>query len=129
MRKTSSKTIIVCEDDVMLAKAINVVLLPRGYNVITANDGVAAEEAIRHNKPDCVLMDIMMPKKTGFEVMESLHKDGLLKKFPVIILSNLSQEEDIKKGLQLGAADYFNKGDTDITKIVDKIDEVIKKKS
>lgn len=125
MKKTKSQTIVVVEDDEMLAKAINVVLLPHGYNVITANDGEAGEQAIRDNNPSCVLLDIMMPKKTGYEVLESLKKDGLLKKIPIIILSNLSQEEDIRKGLELGAVDYFNKADTDITKIVEKIQVVM----
>lgn len=123
----SSFTIVVAEDDEMLAKAINVVLLPHGYTVITAHDGEAGEEAIRKHKPDCVLLDIMMPKKSGYEVLESLAQDGLIKKIPVIILSNLSQEENIRKGLALGAIDYFNKADTDITKIVEKIQAVLSK--
>lgn len=117
--------IVVAEDDAMLIKALNVVLLSSNFEVISVTDGQAALDAINKSNPDAVLLDIQMPKMTGFEVLEKLGTDKT-KKIPIIILSNLGQAEEIKKGMSLGARDYFVKSNTDIDKVVDKLNKYLK---
>ena len=120
------KKIIVVEDDVMLLKALNVVLLNKGYEVLSASDGLEAEKLIKDKVPDCVLLDITLPSKTGFEILEALRADEKTKHVPVVILSNMGQDADIKKGKELGAQDYFIKSNTDIDKVTEKIEKYIK---
>lgn len=122
-------TVVVIEDDAMLAKALNVVLLAKGYEVFTAHDGEAGEEYVRKYKPDCVLLDVMLPKKTGFEVLSSLKQDPKTKDITIIMLSNMGQDEDIRKGMALGAKDYFVKADTDINKITRIIEQYVENPS
>jgi len=123
---SSKKKIIVVEDEEMLLKALNVVLLSAGYEVLSATDGLKGEEIIKKELPDGVLLDIQLPGKNGFDVLADLKKDPKTKKIPVVILSNMGQEEEIKKGKALGAQDYFVKSNTDIDKVVEKIEKYLK---
>jgi len=122
---SSNKKIIVVEDEEMLLKALNVVLLSAGYEVLSATDGLKGEEIIKKELPDGVLLDIQLPGKNGFDVLADLKKDPKTKKIPVVILSNMGQEEEIKKGKALGAQDYFVKSNTDIDKVVEKIEKYL----
>ncbi len=119
--------IVVVEDEELLLKGLNVILLSAGFAVISATDGEAGEKAIIENLPDCVLLDIMLPKKTGFEVLAALRKNPKTKHIPVIVLSNMGQTDEVKKGLSLGAQDYFIKAETDLDAIVEKIKKYLKK--
>lgn len=119
--------IVVIEDDELLLKALNVVLLDKGYDVISATDGLKGEEVVKQTIPDCVLLDIMLPGKNGFDILSSLRADEKTKAVPVIILSNMGQDEDMKKGLALGAQDYFIKSNTDITSVTEKIERFLVK--
>ncbi len=123
---SQGKKVVVVEDDVMLLKALNVVLLNKGYEVLSASDGLEAENLIKETIPNCVLLDITLPTKTGFEILEALRKYEKTKHVPVIILSNMGQDSDIKKGMDLGAQDYFIKSNTDIDKVTEKIEKYIK---
>lgn len=120
--------IVVVEDEELLLKGLNVILLSAGFDVISATDGEAGEKAILDALPDCVLLDIMLPKKTGFEVLEAIRKEPKTKHIPVIILSNMGQTDEVKKGLALGAQDYFIKAETDLDAVVEKIQKYLKKK-
>jgi CheY-like chemotaxis protein len=121
-----SKKIVVAEDEPILLKALNLELLSAGYEVLSATNGKAALEVIEKERPALVLLDILMPELTGFEVLEKLQANPQLKKIPVIILSNLGQEEEIKKGLALGAKDYYIKASTDLETITQKVKELVK---
>ena len=90
------------------------------------NNGEIGLEVIRKEKPALILLDLIMPIKSGFDVLEELQKDSELKNIPVIILSNLGQESDIQKGKELGAADYLIKADFKMKEVIAKVREHLK---
>ena len=120
----SSAKIVVVEDEPILLKALNIELLGAGYTVLSAQDGEEGLALVMAEKPDLVLLDLIMPKKGGFEVLSAIKADPATQHIPVVILSNLSQDEDRAKGKALGAADYFVKSSTDlseVSKLVEKL--------
>lgn len=121
------KKIVVVEDELALLKALNIELLSHGYDVSSATDGEAGLKLIRKELPGVVLLDLVLPKKTGFAVLEQLKKDKRTKRIPVIILSNLDKPEDRARGLKLGAATYFVKANIDLGAVVSKIKTILKK--
>jgi len=117
----NSKKIVIVEDDAILLKALNLELLSNGFEVLSAINGESGLVLIKKEKPDMILLDLIMPKMGGFEVLEVLKNDKQLSKIPVIVLSNLSQKADIEKAKNLGAVDFYEKATTDLNKLVDKI--------
>ena len=117
----NSKKIVIVEDDAILLKALNLELLSNGFEVLSAINGESGLVLIKKEKPDMILLDLIMPKMGGFEVLEALKKDRNLSKIPVIVLSNLSQKADIEKAKNLGAVDFYEKATTDLNKLVEKI--------
>jgi len=113
--------ILLAEDDHALSNAYNNGLTQAGFDVVLATDGKEAIEKIKSEKPDLVLLDIMMPNKNGFEVLEEIKKDDSLQSISVIILSNLGQESDINKGKELGALDHLVKSDLSMQELVEKV--------
>jgi DNA-binding response OmpR family regulator len=102
--------ILLIEDDALLIRMYKKKLELDGYNVTTANNGEEGLSKFKKEDPDLVLLDVMMPKMNGFEVLENVKADEQLKKIPVILLTNLgSDDEDIERGLELGAAAYLIK--------------------
>ena len=91
------------------------------FEVLPAKDGEGGLQLIRKEKPDLVLLDLVLPKMHGFEVLKSLKNDKNTEAIPVIILSNLGQFSDVKKGLDLGAKDYYVKASTDLSELSEKI--------
>lgn len=114
-----SKTILVAEDDAFLGETISLGLQEHGTNVILAVNGEEAIHAIEKKKPDLLLLDLIMPKKDGFAVMQHIQSKAYT--FPVIILSNLSGDMDPEKCFALGAKDYFVKSDMDEDELWPKI--------
>lgn len=119
------KTLVLVEDEQILQKALCIELLDAGLRVLSASDGQAGLALIRKEKPALVLLDIMLPKMTGFEVLAAMKEDKALKNIPVIVLSNASQEDERKKGLELGALDYYVKSSTDLTDLTEKITSLL----
>lgn len=113
--------IVILEDDRILLKALNIELLSNGFEVLSAADGECGLKLVGKEKPDLVLLDLVMPKMHGFEVLTKLKKNKNTKNIPVIILSNLGQDEEIKKGMKLGALDYYKKASTDLSELSEKI--------
>lgn len=113
--------IILIEDDEVLSKVLYTEFIDAGFEVEQAFDGEAGLELVRSQKPDLVLLDLVLPKKHGFEVLEALKKNPVTKNIPVVILTLLGQDEDIKKGLQLGANDYLVKSSHAVAEIVEKV--------
>ncbi len=120
-----TKKIIVLEDNNILLKIMNIELLSSGFNVLSATNGINGLSLIIREKPDLVLLDLVMPKMGGFEVLAALKKDKSTKKIPVIILSNLGQDSDIAKGVELGATDYCKKGSIDLSELSKKIIKIL----
>ncbi len=102
-----------------MANALSLKLQSVGFEAKIVYDGEAAIAALNESKYDLLILDLVMPKKDGFFVLEELKK--LKINIPVIIASNLSQEEDIKRAKDLGAQDYFIKSDTTLLQIVEKV--------
>jgi DNA-binding response OmpR family regulator len=120
------KKILVAEDDKFLIKVYESKLFKEGYIVKISTNGEEALKDIKEMKPDLILLDLIMGKKNGFEVLAEMQKDSELRKIPVIILSNLGQDEDLKKGLDLGAHDYIIKSNASISEVVEKIERQLK---
>ncbi len=116
------KTILIVEDDFYLVRAYSLKFEKEGVNVVSVGDGEAAIEFLKKNKkPDMIILDLMLPKKNGFEVLQEIKLNSEWKNIPLIILSNLGQEEDIKKGKEMGALDYIIKADTSIEEAIGRI--------
>jgi len=121
--------ILLIEDDKFLRTVLEKKLLAEGFEVVSAVDGDEALEKIISDKPDLILLDIILPKKSGFLVLENIKKDPELRKLPVIIISNLGQEEDIQKGLSLGAIEYFVKAKISLEDIIKKVKQYSEQKA
>jgi DNA-binding response OmpR family regulator len=121
----NQKAVLVVEDDVFLAQLLTNRLERAGLNVVRAGDGEEALRVLKSTKPDLILLDIILPKKSGFEVMEEIQKDPMLKSAPIVIISNLGQDEDVARGKQLGAIEYYVKAQTSIDDLVGKIQELL----
>lgn len=121
--------VLIVEDDKFLAELISTKLDKEGYNIVLATDGESGLNKAISEKPDIILLDIMLPGMDGFEVLGNLKKDTnpAIKNIPVIILSNFGQEEKVEKGLALGAVDYLVKANFTTGEIVEKIKGVLKK--
>ena len=120
---TNNKKILVTEDDKPLAKALELKLGHSGFDVTVAYDGDAAIELLKKEKFDLAILDLMLPKKNGFQVLEELQSQGI--KIPVIVLSNLSQQEDLKRVKDLGATNYFVKSNTPINDVVEQVKKTL----
>jgi len=121
--------ILLVEDDLFLSSLLKNRLLKEGFEVSLARDGDEALNLLKTNKPDLVLLDIILPKKSGFEVMEEIRQDPQMhgQELPIIIISNLGQPEDILRSQELGAVEYFIKAKTSIDELVQKIKEFLEK--
>lgn len=115
------KTVLVVEDDPFLSNLLKTRLERAGINVLRAGDGEEALRILSTSKPALVMLDIIIPKKSGFEVLESIRENPDQKDLPVIIVSNLGQEGDISRGKNLGAIAYFIKAQTSIDDIVSRV--------
>lgn len=113
--------ITLIEDDDVLAKVIHEELFEAGFDMSQAFDGEEGLKLVKAQRPDLVLLDLILPKKQGFEVLEELKSSPVTRAIPVIILSMLGRDDDIKKGLRLGANDYVVKSQHTISEIVDKV--------
>lgn len=119
-------TILVVEDDRFLAKALQTALEKKNYSVDLAYDGVQALTQARQHKPDIILLDILLPLKDGYEVLKDLQSDKDLAHIPVVVNSNLGQQEEVSKALALGAQDYIIKSETSLTDVEATLQKVLK---
>lgn len=120
--------ILVVEDETFLVKIYAVKLKKEGYEVTIANDGEEAVRLAAEVNPDLILLDLILPKMNGFEALEKMRASAANKTTPVIVLSNLGQEEDIKRAEGLGADGYLVKANFSIQDIVAKIRETLEKR-
>ncbi|NSW55398.1 MAG: response regulator [Armatimonadetes bacterium] len=104
-----AKTILVVDDERHIVRLVEVNLQRAGYNVDTAYDGVEALEKVRASKPDMIVLDVMMPRMDGFEVLQNLQANPDTAEIPVIMLTAKAQDADIFKGWQQGVSSYLTK--------------------
>ena len=107
--KAVAQTILVADDEQALLRLMVFVLQRRGYLMITATNGEEALQKIREVHPDLVLLDVMMPRKDGFQVATEIRADPKLAMIPIIMLSAKAQDEDIERGLGIGVNQYITK--------------------
>lgn len=113
--------ILVIEDDKFLRELIARKLREENYEVSEAVDGEEGFQKVQEEKPDLILLDLILPGIDGFEVLAKIKEDPTLAQIPVIILSNLGQRDDIEKGLRLGAIDFLVKAHFTPNEIIEKI--------
>lgn len=113
--------ILLVEDDLLLLRMYQSAFKKTGLEVLNAIDGEEALETIKKEKPDLVLLDLVIPKMSGFDVLKNVKEDAETKNIPVICLSVLNQDEDIQKCKNLGADDYFDKTSVPPEQVVSKV--------
>ena len=122
-----AKKILLIEDEEIMIDLLQRKLTKEGYEVFIARDGEEGMRTLREKNPDLVLLDIVMPKMSGFEVMEEMIKDKKLVKIPVIIISNSGQPVELDRVQKLGAKDWLIKTEFDPQEVVDKVAKQIGK--
>lgn len=121
-------SVIVVEDETFLSKILSERLEDEGFKrVDVAGNGEEALQKIKTAPPSIILLDMILPKMNGFEVLKALKADPALNMIPVLVLSNLGQDQDITQAKSLGAADYIVKSNFSMQKVVNKIYELLEK--
>ncbi|MFA6307830.1 MAG: response regulator [Patescibacteria group bacterium] len=120
--------ILLIEDEEMLANMYEVKFKNEGFDLEKALDGAEGLAKAKANKPDFILLDIIMPKMDGFSVLKALKEDETTKNIPVMLLTNLGQEEDIAKGKELGSVGYLVKANITPAEVVAEIKKKLGKK-
>ncbi len=115
------KKILIIEDDVFLNELMAKKLVEEGFDVIKASNGEEGLESASREKPDLILLDLILPGMDGFEILEKIKEDPEIGSIPVIILSNLGQREDIERGFDMGADDYLIKAHFTPDEIVERV--------
>jgi len=121
-----AKKILLIEDDKFLRELIIQKLAKEDYDLFEAVNGEEGIKIAKSQKPDLMLLDLILPEVDGFEVLSRMKEDSELSQIPVIILSNLGQKDDIEKGLKLGAVDYLIKAHFTPNEIIEKVKSVLK---
>ena len=120
-----ARRILLAEDDRFLRKAAEAHLRQHGFTVVAAVDGEEALRLARAERPDLVLLDLIMPKMQGFEVLKTLKQDPATADIPVIVLSNLGQDRDVQQAMELGAVAYYIKAHVSLHDLVKKIEAAL----
>lgn len=126
----SNLSILLVEDDSFISGMYQTKLSSLGYQIELQEDGEAAWQRLQQDPlPDLILLDIVLPKRDGFEILEDIRKNDRTKDVPVILLTNLGQKPDIERGIKLGADDYIIKAHFTPSEVVEKIQAVLDKKA
>lgn len=119
----TQKNILIIEDDTFLAHAYSLALGQAKYTVSTLYDGIEAEKYLKDHVPDLIVLDLLLPNKSGFDILAEFRKVNT--KVPVLVASNLGTKEDIDRAMKLGATDYIVKSDVSITTVKQKVEELL----
>ncbi|HNV96728.1 MAG TPA: response regulator [bacterium] len=118
--------VLIVEDEEMLVNMYISKFEKEGFEPMKASNGKTGLELAQKENPNIILLDVIMPEMDGFMVLKELKSDAKTKNIPVIMLTNLGQDEDIKKGNELGAKDYLVKANLTPAQVVDKVKEILK---
>lgn len=121
MMAQKKQKVLLIEDDHFLRKIYKNKLVLAGFEFIEAINGIEGLHKVVYEKPDLVLLDLILPRKNGFDVLIEMKKNKKTRNIPVIILSNLGQETDIKRGFALGAQEYLIKPEISLSTVVEKV--------
>lgn len=116
-----AKKILIIEDEELIRNLLEKKLQKEGYEVAAAENGLEGLEKMKEIHPDLILLDIVMPQKGGFEVMEEMQKNEELKEIPIIIISNSGQPVELDKAKELGAKDWLIKTEFDPQEVLEKV--------
>jgi len=119
------KTIIFIEDERALQTTFQNILKQEGYNVVPALDGKEGLKLVKDKKPDLVLLDLILPKIDGIEVLREVKKNEETKEIPVIVLTNLEELKKIEEALELGAKTYLIKANYTVEEVIEKIKKIL----
>jgi DNA-binding response OmpR family regulator len=119
------KTILFIEDESALQKTLGEILRQEGYEMISALDGKVGLKLAKAKKPDLILLDLILPKMHGFEVLKKLKEDKETKEIPIIVLTNLEGVSDVDKTLELGVTTYLVKAQYSLEEVVEKIKKAL----
>ncbi len=125
--ENNKKKILIIEDDQVILDMYSVKFKESNYNVFTASLGLDGLKIAKKEKPEIILLDVMMPQMDGYTVLRKLKEDKSTKNIPVILLTNLAQSEDREKGKKLGALDYLVKANFTPSQIEEKVSQVLEK--
>ena len=120
-----TKKVVLAEDDRFLRRACETALTRLGISVLSAEDGDRALALVRSERPDLVLLDLLMPKMTGIEVLRALRKDEQTRGIPVLILSNSSRELEMRDAKALGVVGYLVKANLSLKDLGDRIEAIL----
>ena len=121
-----AKTIMLVEDDSLLVKMYKTKFESEGYQVLVADDGQKGLEMIQNHKPDFIILDFMMPRLSGMELLAHMQQNPQFKNIPTIMLSNMSNQAQIEKAKKLGAREFLIKANYTPAQIVSKIKQYLK---
>ncbi len=124
---TAKTRVLIVDDDKFLQKILTLKFSASGFDVRTASDGEEALKLIREAAPDLVILDLILPKLNGFEVLTDLRTDTKTRTLPVVVLSNLGQEEDKRRAGDMGIAAFLVKSEISIQEVVQKVREAYAK--
>jgi len=127
MAKNEKVKILIIEDDSYISDMYRIKLENSGFEVIIAGDGIEGFKVLEKQRPDIILLDVVMPKVDGFNVLKMIKNDSNYKDIPVILLTNLGQKENVKRGFELGAISYIIKAHFTPSEVVEKIKNVLEK--
>ena len=120
-KSNEGKTILFIEDESAIQKTFSDALKKEEYEIISALDGEVGLRLAKEKKPDLILLDLVLPKLDGFQVLQSLKSNETTRAIPVIVLTNLEQMEDIQKAIDLGAKTYLVKSNYNLSEVIDMV--------
>lgn len=119
------KKILIVEDEAALQDALKQAFVAEGYEIAQAFDGEEGIKLIKEGKPDIVLLDLILPKKHGFEVLEAMKGNEATKDIPVLVLTNLEESTEVMKAIELGARGYLIKANYALKEVLAKVKDIL----
>jgi len=120
-----NKKILIIEDDKILADMYIVKFKKEGFDIVGTQNGAEGLELAKKEKPDMILLDVILPQIDGFSLLAKFKKSKDLKHIPIILLTNLGQQGDIEKGEKLGATGYLTKSNTTPSSVIEKVKQIM----
>jgi CheY-like chemotaxis protein len=123
-----AKRILIADDEPNIVVSLEFLMKQRGYDIRVVSDGAEALKAVGEFHPDLILLDVMMPKMQGFDVLARLKSDATTRDIPVIMLSNLEQEAEVRRSIEGGARSYLVKSNVPLDELAERVAEVLNEK-
>jgi len=122
------RKIVLVEDDSLMSSILATHLIKEGFSIVSVTNGTQAFERIQAEQQSIVLLDIVLPGISGFDILQKLKQEESTKSIPVLILSNLGSKEEIQRGMELGAEAYLVKANSMVEEITGKVREILNRR-